>query len=434
MYWEDKEFISRFIKENNYILDSLVDEILSDSAPVIGFSLYCTTKNLSLELAKRIKEKDSSRIVVLGGQLCFPEHTAIGLINNEAVDVVVMGEGEGAFLELIEKIQRYKNIDFCPGLVYKQNGDIINCGLRPPIMNLDSLPYPDFSDFPLYSYGNPHQLPIFSSRGCPYQCVFCSTKLFWIKYRSMSGERIFQEIIYQLKKYRDVYFFSFNDHVINADTKNLSRFCDLILEAKSRREDGVDWDKFGWRGPAVIREEMDNELIKKMKEAGCIELEYGMESGSSKVRRLMKKPPYDISIVERVIRDTHNAGIAARVNFMFGFPEETEEDFQETLDFLKRNREFFAQVHPSETFCCVDPGTYLFNHPERFGITNQHYSLFWHSVDGKNIYPERLRRHQVFCELAKSLRIPLSPGGDKITLHKEELLRQYYDYKKSTSV
>jgi len=173
---------------------------------------------------------------------------------------------------------------------------------------------------------------------------------------------------------------------------------------------------------------MDREFINKMKASGCVELEYGVESASARVRRLMKKPPYDIRIIERVIRDTHDAGIGTRVNFMFGFPGETEEDFEETLNFLKRNKEFFVQVHPSETFCCIDPNTYLLNHPEEFGVANEYHSLFWNSLDGKNTYPERLRRHQVFCELANALDIPLSPGGHKIMLHKGYFLEEYYKY------
>jgi hypothetical protein len=116
---------------------------------------------------------------------------------------------------------------------------------------------------------------------------------------------------------------------------------------------------------------------------------------------------------------------------MFGFPRETEEDFEETLNFLSRNKEFFAQVHPSETFCCIDPGTYLFSHPEEFGVSNCYHSLFWESTDGKNIYPERLKRHQIFCALANSLKIPLSPGGPKISLHKDLFLQEYNRYKMS---
>jgi anaerobic magnesium-protoporphyrin IX monomethyl ester cyclase len=290
------------------------------------------------------------------------------------------------------------------------------------------LPFADFSVFSLEEYGNPRQLPILSSRGCPCPCVFCSTKLFWNKYRSMSGERIIQEIRYQLGKHKQVNFFTFNDHTVNANMKSFSRFVDLALEMK--KESG-NLAEFSWKGAAVIREEMDGELIKKMKASGCIEIEFGIESASDKVRRAMRKPPDDVQVVERVIRDTAQAGIGVRANFMFGFPGESEEDFEQTVDFLKRNKDFFVQVHPSETFCCIDPGTYLFNHPEEFGITHRH-PLFWEADAGKNIYPERLKRHQLFCEAANALNIPLSPGGHKIILHKEHFLGEYERYKKES--
>jgi radical SAM superfamily enzyme YgiQ (UPF0313 family) len=435
VHWEDAASVSQFINENDALLDSFSNEVCAADTRVVGFSIYNTTQRLSLELAKRIKKKDKNKLIIFGGQQCFPWATAKGLIKDEAVDAVVIGEGDEILPELMSKVERLRRIDFCPGLIYKEKGNVIDCGARPPISNLDNLAFADFSDFSLDSYGNPQQLPILSSRGCPYQCVFCSTKLFWEKYRYMSGERIFKEVEYQINKHRGVYFFTFNDHTVNGNMQSIWRFCDLVLEAKSKRnESNSKWEKLSWRGAAVIRDEMDKEFIGKMKAAGCIELEYGVESASMGVRRLMKKPPYDIRIIERVIRDTHEAGIGARVNFIFGFPGETEADFEETLNFLKRNKEFLVQVHPSETFCCIDPGTALFNHPEEFGVANQYHSLFWESIDGKNTYPERLKRHQTFCELANALGIPLSPGGYKIILHKEYFLEEYYKYRRSRAV
>lgn len=432
VHWEDEKSILQFIKENDVFLDSFVDQILSNDPRVIGFSIYNTTKGLSLELAKRIKKKDGDKIIIFGGQQCFTKESAHYLVQYDAVDGVVRGEGDEILPELIGKIEKINKIDFCPGLVYKEDGKIIDCGLRPPISNLDSFPFSDFSDFSLQSYDNPHQLPLLSSRGCPYPCVFCSTKLFWIKYRCMTGERIFRELEYQFKRYKDVYFFTFNDHVINANMQSLACFCDLVLEAKSKTgQNSPDLGRFSWRGAAVIRPEMDKEFLKKMKKSGCVELEYGIESASSSIRERMKKQPISVEIVERVIRDTHEAGISVRANFMFGFPGETEQNFQDNLDFLKRNKEVFTQVHPSETFCHIDPNTYLFNHPEEFGIANCNHSLFWESINGKNTYPERLRRHQIFCELANSLNIPLSPGGHKIIIHKEHFLEEFRRYKRT---
>jgi len=426
VHWEDEKSISRFIEENDTLIDSFAEQVLLTGSQAVGFSIYNTTRRLSLELSRRIKKKDKSKVIIFGGQQCFPESAAGWLIKDESVDIVVMGEGERTLPELLAKIGNPAGIDFCPGAIFKRNGEVINCGLREPIMDLDELPFPDFSDFRLSSYGNPRQLPLLSSRGCPCACVFCSTKVFWTKYRSMSGDRIFKELMHQLNRYRDINFITFNDHVINAIPANLSRFCDLVLEAKSKGEIPQD---FSWRGAAIIRPELTFELLKKIKESGCIELEYGIESGSQRILDKMKKG-VDIRIAERVIKDSYRVGISVRANFMFGFPGEREEDFQETLDFLKRNKDVFTQVHASETFCHIDPGTYMMSHLEEFDVPRALiHPLYWESKDGVNIYTERLRRHQEFCRLAVSLNVPLSPGGHKILLHKEYFLEEYRRYK-----
>lgn len=429
VHWEDEGSIRRFIQENDTQLDSFVKQILDTQAQVVGFSVYNTTQKISLELARRIKRYNKDKIIIFGAQQCFPSGAAQSLLKDEAVDIIVRGEGDEILPELMDKIENGRELDSWPGVVFKRNGMVIDGGLRAPIKNLDELPFPEFDDFSLDIYDNPQQLPILTSRGCPYPCVFCSTKLFWAKYRTMSGERIFREILHQLKKYKNVKFFTFNDHTVNADMRSLSTFCDLVIEAKSKDRPHRDrWEHLSWRGAPVIRPEMNMEFLKKLKETGCIELEYGLESGSSQVRDKMKKSMPD-DLIDRVIRQTYEVGISARVNFMFGFPGETEEDFQKTLDVLRRNKEFFTEVHASETFCCIDPGTYLYNHYEEFGISNKPHSLYWESADGKNNYIERLNRHQSFCQLAISLGIRLSPGGHKILLHKEHFLNEYYRYK-----
>ena len=435
VHWEDKGSISRFIQDNNETLNLFVEEILSTGAEVVGFSVYNTTKGISLELARRIKERDKSKTIICGGQMCFPKPAAEAVIREEAVDAVVIGEGDEVIVNIMRNIAGSGKPGPCPGIFYKENGKIIDCGMDFPIADIDRLPFPDFSDFDLKLYGNPQQLPILSSRGCPYKCVFCNTKLFWLKYRSMSGDRMFQEVLYQLNKYEDVHFFTFNDHSVNANIKALSRFVDLVIESKTKKGSlKKNYAQLSWRGAAVIRKEMTRDFIQKLKLSGCIELEFGIESASDRVRGLMKKPPDDARIIEQVIRDTTEAGIGVRANFMFGFPGETEGDFEETLGFLKRNKDYFVQVHPSETFCHIDPNTYMYNHPDEFGITNyKNNSLYWESKDGRSSYPERLRRHQIFCQLANELKIPLSPGGHKILLHKQYFIDAYNCYLKSKS-
>jgi radical SAM superfamily enzyme YgiQ (UPF0313 family) len=430
VHWEDEGSLSEFIRKNDALLDSFVEDLLSTGAQVIGFSVYNTTKRIAQELARRVKAKDNSKTIICGGQMCFPFYAAENVMREEYIDAVVLGEGDEAVVRIMRELSKSGKLSDCPGVIRREDGEIVNCGLAAPIMDLDNLPYPDFSDFDLSLYANSSQLPILSSRGCPYQCVFCNTKLFWIKYRSMSGERIFREIRHQLDTYKDVHFFTFNDHSINANMASFLQFIELAIELKKEKSPGrSNYARFSWKAAAVIREGMDLAFIKKIKDSGCIELEFGIESASSRVRQLMKKPPYDISLIERIIRDTADSGISVRANFMFGFPGETEKDFEESLAFLARNKDYFSQVHPSETFCHIDPNTYLFNHAADFGVKEyKENSLYWESEDRTNIYPERLRRHQQFCQLATSLNIPLSPGGHKILLHKQHFIDEYNRY------
>jgi hypothetical protein len=217
--------------------------------------------------------------------------------------------------------------------------------------------------------------------------------------------------------------FIFYDPLLNGNIRVLSRFCDLINDAVSQ---GVI-RQVKWSGEAIIRPEMTIELLKKMKRAGCCDLSYGMESGSQSVVESMGKR-FKISDAETVIRATHDAGIGVTLNFMVGFPTETEEFFQETLDFIKRNREYIDWVMPSESFCYIDKGTYLYEHAEEFGVLSFPHTNFWKSIDGKNNYPERLRRFRIFCALADSLGISIGKSREKVKLFECQTLAKYAAY------
>lgn len=424
--WLEDTTIEEFLKNNPGIIDAFIKRILEDNLDVIGFSLYITTKEISLMIAERIKLSVPKKTIVFGGQLCSVYHSLDRLMQeNPFIDAIVIGEGEETFLEFLKSLKDKKEIVNCPGLILRNGQDIQNFGLRSPILNLDELPYADFTGFDFNDYELPYKMEIFSSRGCPYPCVYCSTKLFWERYRSMSAERVFNEIRYQLKRHPQITFLEFTDHVVNAQMQRLDKLCDLLIDAKRNRLDGLNWENLAWRAQAVLRGEMTCKFMEKVKKSGCVELEYGMESGSQRILELMRKP-IDVKQSERVIRDTFNVGISARVNFMFGFPGENEEDFQLTLDFLKRNAEFLSQVHPSESFCCIDEGTYLCAHKEKYGVsTEEFHPHYWESIDKLNTYELRLLRHQRFCEIAEYFGIKTSLGGGQIKKHRETLLEKY---------
>ena len=319
----------------NYKYEELVDhyirKILDTQAEIIGFSVWNTNSLFSLRLAEEIKRRDKNRFVVFGGPECFPRWSGMFLIQNEAVDAVVYGEGEETLKEISSSLEKSGKVEFPQGSIIRKGSKEIDCGPRRPIEDLNALPFPDFTDFPMDKYLT-HHLPIVFSRGCPRKCSYCSTPGTTPGYRWRHAKGIFEEIKSQLQKHPDKVGFDLYSPALNSNIEELSKLCDFILQDKM---------KFGWSGFAIIDPGMKSDLLKKMRKAGCSGLNFGIESGSQKIINRMRKG-FRIEDAERLIRDAHNAEMETVVNFIIGFPDETEGDFQETMEFISRNSDYIS--------------------------------------------------------------------------------------------
>lgn len=390
--WYDDKFAEKYISENEDFIDSLSDNILKSGAQIVGFSVWLSTKYTSLAIARRIRQKHRNILIVFGGPECSFNGTE--LIKREEVDVVVYGEGEETFAEIVNMYEKQGKVDFCPGTLLKKSGDIVDCGSRKEIENLDSLPFPDYSEFSLSKYYSPHSLSMTFYRGCINRCVFCNCSVTWRKFRSRSAENIYKEMLVQIRKYPDLQKFEIDDTALNLNLPMLSELCSLIFT------NGL---KIKWGGAALIRKEMSLEVLKEMARAGCNCLGYGLESGSQKIIDRMGKG-FKIEDAEKVIRDSYSAGIETIVGIIVGFPGETDEDFQQTLDFIKRNKNFISKVNfPSE--CCIGCNSYMHMHPEKFnaildpGTDGEH----WRSQDGANTHEVRQDRKEIFRRFLQSV-------------------------------
>jgi len=425
LFWYDTEQVNKFFQDNNEDIESYGGDIINTRARTIGFSVNAASRLSSIEIAKRLKQRNEEIIVVFGGPLFFEKRFIDPILNEEAIDIVVPGEGEVTFCELVRLIEKNQDISSCKGIAFKKNGKVINTGSREPLLNLDNLPFLDFTDLALSDYDDSRHIPFMASRGCIQKCAFCSSRAFWPGYRAMTGERIFKEIEFhkrQLGKLNpNLGHVDFLDLLFNGNMKSLIDFCDLMSKAK------LD---IYWTANMIIRPEMNFEVIKKMKEAGCEHIIFGVESGSERVLDLMRKH-YRIEDADKIIRWLHEVGIIVTANFMFGFPGETEEDFEMTLDFIKRNAEFLGRVYPSRTFCAIEEFSYFHSDLEGFGIKpNPPNHLYWETIDGENTYPERLRRCEEFCNLASSLGIEVGCGVQtSVELDRWYNLGHYYEYK-----
>jgi radical SAM superfamily enzyme YgiQ (UPF0313 family) len=423
-FWENRSRISELMLACEDVVERYVDEILASGARVIGFTTHTTSYLVSQEIAKRLKRKDPARIVVFGGPQCSRAQAAHAFAREPFIDAVAVGEGEETLREMLDVVAREGALRPLPGLILRWKGEIKDCGDRELLADLDTLPFPDYSDFAAEiargDYANPKRLEIFDSRGCVRTCHFCSEWQFWRTFRSMSGDRMFAEIEHQVRRHPTVGLFYFVGSLANGNMKALERFCDRVIAR------GL---KVAWEAQAVINPGMDERMLRKMAAAGCRWLGYGVETGSQSLRYRMNKKFTDENAY-MTLEATHRAGIKSQINIMFGQPTETREDFALTLEFLRRVRSHIDSVLASQSFCVLEKSTIFHEKPGLFGIEGEEHHLFWESNGGENDYPERFRRYEEFCRLALELGLPEDSGVLRLKPDKWQLLGTYHEYKR----
>lgn len=372
-------------------------QILDSGSDVVGFSIQSSSLAASINLAKEIKSLAPDKLIVFGGPLNLSysiEHAYYllqleNLSKNKVIDIVVLGEGEETLIDILRKVENKDSLRGCAGTVIMQDGQIIENQPRPLIENLNSIPFPDFDDFPK-SYKYKNRLPILSSRGCVHRCTFCDDTLMWGQYRYRSAENIMEEI--RLRKEQKAEFLEFNDLLINGNLNQLSQLCDLLIKEK------LDTP---WGGSACIDSRMDLNFLRKLKDAGCCYLNYGIESASPKILKDMHKN-FTIEEAKRVIDNTYKAGIAVCTNWIVGFPTENEENFNQTLDFIRSNYKYLRNNIMVNSFI-LKGNSVLFNEQERFGIVSDE-NRNWNSQGGLNTKEKRRKRFDEFLELIALLK------------------------------
>ena len=346
MYGDDKgkplyphvgiAYLTSILKKNGYqvkIYDQgvepdiqiLFDLIKSYQPNIIGTTGFSYAYGYLEELIQNIKLVTSTPIIVGG-----PHVSAINskILLDTPADFGLRGEGDVSFplflSQFFKKTPNYKNI---PGLIWKNNQKIIENPKPPYILNLDSLPIPDYNafNFKLYPCFKEKLIPLITSRGCPYGCSYCSVRLSMGQcFRPRSAENVFKEIKYWYHKgFRKI---DINDDCFTLDLKRAEKICDLIIDnhlnLKIQLYNGIRVDC------------VSQKLLSKLKQVGCIFIAYGCESGSQKIIDKIGKN-IKLEQVTQAVNWTNSAGIKNAVNFIIGHPSETYSDALETLSFAK---------------------------------------------------------------------------------------------------
>ncbi|MFH1054303.1 MAG: radical SAM protein [Candidatus Woesearchaeota archaeon] len=302
---------------SGYSDDDVVKDINSINPGIIGIACYTFNAKTVFDLCRLIKKINEKIQVFLGGTHATALDREIMEEVND-VDIIVRKEGEITVLELVNLITEGKDISEVKGITLRKNKKIFRNLDRELIQDLDSLPLPS----KYYSYQR-----IITSRGCPGNCIFCSTPHFWgRKVRFRSPEKIVNELEMLNKKYGLSYFI-FSDDTFTLDKERTIKICKHIIE----RELKITWD---CRSRVNL---VDEDRIKWLKKAGCISISYGVESGSTKILKNINKY---ISKEQTIKASELTKKYGLQLNFfiIIGSPGENDETINETIELIKETR------------------------------------------------------------------------------------------------
>ena len=324
---------------------------LAADADVVGLTAMTPTISAALDIARHLKQENPDRRIILGGThaTLLPEETIKAC---PEIDIVVRGEGEENTLELLSALEENGSLADIHSVTYRRDGKIMSTPAVASTVDVDSLPFLAYHLLPWREY-KPHPphgraLPfaaIITSRGCPYNCSYCSKPVFGRQFRGQSPARVVDEIEYLVKDF-GIREMAFYDDVFTLDKKRAYEIADEIIKR------GVE---IQWTCESRVNL-IDMELLWKMKQAGCYSIAYGIESGSQEILDVMDKG-ISLKQIDDAVRWTRQAGIQTIGYFMVGAPGETPETIQRTIDFAKELKLDFAQFSITTPF----PGTKLYD-------------------------------------------------------------------------
>ena len=350
--------IPKYSLRGNGLEVNEIIQLINPKTKIIGISsMFSHEWPYVRDCIELVKKSFPNAKIIVGGEnvTALPEYS---LRDCNAVDYISLGEGEETWLEIIKK--KGNDIDNIAGLAYLKNGEFIKTDPRKRIQHIDKIPWPDWSAFPIEPYldnavsfgpGSGRNMPILASRGCPYECTFCSNPLmFGRRYFVREINDLIRQIKYYIEKYK-ITGLQFYDLTAIVKKKWVIEFCEALKENNINLE---------WSLPSGTRSEaLDLEVIQALASVNLKYLVYAPESGSAKTLELIKKK-IKIPAVEKSIKYAVSQGIVVRTNLIIGFPGETRSQLYKTL--YQQIKFAFMGVEDAPTYYFnAYPGTELFD-------------------------------------------------------------------------
>ncbi len=347
-----------------YEFKELEKDIKDFSPDVVGISASTSQIDHARKAASLAKSASKDCVVILGGTLISADPNA--LLAFEDVDFGVYGEADLTFSEILKAVEGKKPVEGMEGVIWRENGSVKF--LKPKvIIDLDQVPMPARHLLKMEIYrpspANFRRVPattIMTSRGCPYQCIFCSRPTEGTAFRAHSAERVVEEIENLVTKYgiKDIQIF---DDTFSLIPSRVEKICKGIIEKK------LD---VGWNCMTRV-DKINPELLALMRKAGCYEIGFGIESGSDRILQFIKKST-TTDLIRKGVKMTKDAGIDVRGFFMIGFPTETKEEILQTIKFAKDLDVDVAQFMVSTPL----PGTEMWEIAKQNGTISDDWNSF----------------------------------------------------------
>jgi radical SAM superfamily enzyme YgiQ (UPF0313 family) len=328
---------------------------------VVGITATSVLVPNAWRVAQAVKQIDARIPVVLGGPHAIYEPE--WALQEPALDVAIVGEGEDAMLQLLDAWNGGRSLDEVPGIAWRggKGGAVVRTHAREYNAHLDRLPFPVRNERHMAGYT---LYEVVGKRGCPFRCSFCGASADHRKVRFRTPENVLAEIDDLFGRFgkKKLYF---NDDVFSINRQWTVDFCEMLI----RRQLGIEWE-------CQTRVDLvDLELLRLMKRAGCESVVFGVDAGNQKNFDLLKK---QITVEQAYVsvRHAREAGMAVWCNFIMGYPWETERDLQDTIDLARGLDPHFARFFIATPY----PGSPLYEYARQRNLIRS-YDLASYSQD-----------------------------------------------------
>lgn len=384
------------------------------------------------KLCSMIRNNHKDAYIVVGNSVATSIYEI--LLKNTEADIAIMGEGDITIVDLIETISKRKDVDNVKGICYKKKGEIFCNERRKEIDNISELPFIDFSlfDVEIYIANSPEQisegegldipreflrgLPLNTARGCVANCTFCYHNFRGYRYRYRSMESIIAEIKDMIGKWNLNYIF-LGDELTLFSKKRAEEFAEAIISS------GL---KFYWTATCradCFNSDEDIEIMRKMKEAGCVGMGYSLESSNDEILKAMNKH-ISIEQFEKTTELFYKAGITPTTSLVIGYPQETEETIRATFECCSNNR-----IYPSAGYLLPQPGSVMYEYAKEnnFIVDEEKYLLLM--GDRQDLRLNMTRMSDEEMEKAVLEGLDNCNKALNIGLNKEQLIKTQYSRK-----